>query len=109
MKETNDIAWFSTIGFISMGFAFNIATALFIVLGNWSIKISNSAYILIGIPWVVIFILLFFNARLKKIIFNKSNSTINQYWRLWFWIYYIITGIVYICSLNFYNLVLHTN
>lgn len=105
LKETDDKAWFSTSGFISMAFAFNVATVLFVVLGNYypDLKIPSPGFVLIGIPWGILFLLIFLNKSLKNYAVKKRTEKIIPKWRFIFWVYYIITAIVYAYSMSFYS------
>jgi hypothetical protein len=104
-KEEVDLAWFSTIGIISLGFALNVATILFLVLGYGfpSLKLKNPADIIIGIPWGIIFLLLYFNGSLKRDMQKIRFKPISKEWRLYYWVYYILTGIIYIYAMTYYS------
>lgn len=107
LKETDDKAWFSTSGVMAFAFAFNIATILFIILGKYysNLKVPSPGFVLIGVPWLVLFLVFFFNKPLKNYVIKNRTATNNSKWRLIFWVYYIITGIVYAYSLSFYSMV----
>lgn len=105
LKETDDKAWFSTSGFISMAFAFNAATVLFVILGKYypNLKIPSPGFILIGVPWLLFFLLIFLNKSLRNYVVKKRTEKINPKWRLVFWAYYIVTVIIYAYSMSFYS------
>lgn len=105
LHESDDKAWFSTSGFVALAITLNISAVLFLVIGHsWvEVEIANPGYVLIGIPWLLVFLLLFFNQRNKRYVLNKRGGAINQRWRLYFWIYYIISMIVYAFAMSFYS------
>lgn len=104
-KEDDDIAWFYTSGFISMAIAFNISTILFLFIGSsWlPVKIENPGYTLVGIPWLMAFIFVFFNNRFKRYARKNKANQIKQKWKIYFWIYYIITSVIYAFAMSYYS------
>ena len=105
LKEDEDVAWFSTSGFVSMAITFNISTVLFLIIGNgWiSIKIENPGYVLIGAPWIIVFGLIFFNSNLNKYVKKNKTNLIKQEWKIYFWLYYITTAIIYAFAMSYYS------
>lgn len=104
-KEPEGYSWFLAVGFTSMGFAFNAATILFLYFGNYrsDLKFENPGYLLVGLPWLVIFLIIFFNRPFKQLILQESYQPMDQKWRLIFWVYYLVTVIVYSFALSFFS------
>lgn len=105
LKEEDGKAWFSTAGFVALAITFNVSTCLFLILGTFytDLKINNPGYVLIGIPWVINFILIFFNKSLKDYVHRKRSKPINKSYRLYFWIYYVLSLVIYSFSLSYYS------
>lgn len=106
-KESEESAWFSTAGILSMGFAFNIATILFVTLGylypKFLFRFDYPAYVLIGIPWGILFFIFFLNAPLKKAVIKERFKPVDKRWQLIYWIYFIVTVIIYAFSMSYYS------
>jgi anti-sigma-K factor RskA len=104
-KESENLAWFSTSGFLSMGYMFNITAILHLVLGLCfaEVKLENPAIVLIAIPWSIIFSIIFFNKSLKSAVIRERNKPVNRQWRIYFWVYYVITVIIFAHSMSFYS------
>ena len=105
LKETDDQAWFSTTGFLALAIAFNIATVLFVTLGDFykNIDVPYPGYVLIGIPWLLSFAALFFSKSLKGYVLRNRREPIDKKWRLIFWIYFISTVLIYAFAMSFYS------
>ena len=103
------VAWFSTSGILAMGFAFNAATVLHLIFGYYvDLYIpKNPGYIFFGIPWIIFFLAIFFNKRLKKSVINNKGNEIESAWRYKYWIYYILSIVVYAYSMSYYSFLIH--
>jgi uncharacterized membrane protein len=105
-NESEFISWLFTIGIVSMGFAFNIAAVLFVIYiySNPSNNIKNPGYVLVGMPWLILFIILYFNTNLKRSAKQRLDVKSYREYRLVYWVYFILTIIIYSYAMSYFSL-----
>ncbi len=104
-KYDNSQSWFYACGAVSLGTGANISTILFFILGNYysGLRVDNPGYVIIGIPMLLSMLVLYFNNGFYKRIMAKKMSQVDNKARITYWIYYIITLIVYAVAMSSYS------
>lgn len=103
-----------TTGFLSMMFAFNVAAICDLLaltfVGDYLLKFDwfrmNSTFWFFGLPWLLIFFATFLSSSFKSYILNTRISTAKMdKTKLLFWIYYIVSALLFVfSSVNFSKL-----
>jgi len=101
-KKDEWLSWYLTVGSIALGFTFNISTILFYYIMEFepTLRFENPMYILWLGPFIIIFALLYFLKPLKLSVEEKRNEEIDKKWKIIYWVYYILTGIIYAFALS---------
>lgn len=105
LNYSDNQAWFFSAGSLAMAFGFNIASILFYLISTHyvDIYIENPGYVIVGIPWLITFLILFFNKSLKKKTLKQKFEPIKPFWRIMFWVYYALTILIYAYAMSYYS------